>query len=39
MLGLWLRLGFRFTFCVYYVTTKPIAFSSGVTVLLQEVVE
>jgi len=34
----WLRLGFRFTFSLYYVSTKPTAFSSCVTVKLQEVV-
>jgi len=33
-----LRLGFRFTFSLYYVSTKPTAFSSCVTVKLQEVV-
>jgi len=35
-LGLWLRLGvgFRFTFCIYYVSTKPTAFSSCITVML-----
>jgi len=29
----------RFAFCVYYVSTKPTAFSSWVTVTLQEMVE
>jgi len=38
-LRLGLMLGFRFTFCLYYVSTKPTAFSSCVTVMLQEVVE
>ena len=29
----------RVTFCVYYVSTKPTAFSSCITVTLQEMVE
>jgi len=29
----------RFTFCVYYASTKPTAFSSCVPVTLQEMVE
>jgi len=38
-LGLQLRLGFRFTFCICYVATKPTVFSSCITVMLQEVVQ
>ena len=40
-LELWLelRLGFRLTFYVYYVSTKPNAFSLCVTVMLQEIIE
>jgi len=34
-----LGLRFWFTFCVYYVSTKPTAFSSCVTVTLQVVVK
>jgi len=29
----------RFTFCIYYVSTKPTKFSLCVTVMLQEVVK
>ena len=33
------RVRFWFTFCVYYVSTKPAAFSSCVTVTFSEMVE
>jgi len=34
-----IRVKVRFSFCVYYVSIKPTAFSSCVTVTLQEMVE
>jgi len=41
LLGLQLRsgLGFRFTFNIYYVSTKPTTLSSCITVMLQVAIE
>jgi len=35
----WLRAMVKFTFCAYYVSTKPAAFPSCITVTLQEMVK